>query len=76
MILEPLEPPAVHMCLREPAGGFEAGRQDVAIDDVPRYVGDLEDLARCIRGEATFSYPKDHDFSVQQTLLRACGVDA
>jgi len=74
-ILEPLEPPAIRLCLREPVGGFKAGWQDVPVDDAPRYVGDVADLARCIRGEATFAYGKDHDFEVQRTLLRASGVD-
>jgi len=75
IILEPHEPPAIQLCLREPDGGFQAGWQAVPIDDAPRYVGDVADLARCIRGEATFGYSKEHDFSVQQTLLRASGID-
>ena len=75
VILEPLESPAIRLCLREPSGGFDAGWQTVPVDDAPRYVGDVADLARCIRGEATFAYGKDHDFDVQTTLLRASGVD-
>jgi len=76
IILEPHEPPAIQLCLREPVGGYQAGWQGVPIEDVPRYVGDVADLARCIRGEAAFGYPKEHDFGVQQTLLRASGIDA
>ncbi len=75
LVLEPLEPPSVLLCLREPAHGFQAGWQPVPVDDVPRYVRDLEDLARCIRGDATFAYPKSHDFEVQAALLQASGVE-
>ncbi len=76
ILLEPLEPPTLQLCLREPAHGFQAGWQTVPIDDVPRYVRDMEDLARCIRGESTFGYAKEHDYNVQRTLLGACGIEA
>ena len=38
-------------------------------------VEDLKELARCIRGEQEFPYSKEHDLIVQETLLRACGVE-
>ncbi len=75
VILEPLEPPTVQLCLCEPRAGFQAGWQTVLVENIPRYVRDVEDLARCIRGEAEFSYANQHDFNVQKTLLRACGIE-
>ena len=71
MILDPLEPPAGRLCLRQAADGFQAGWQTVPLENLPRHVRDLEDLARCIRGEAEFSYSKEHDLSVQKTVLQA-----
>lgn len=75
IVLQPLEPPAVRLCLSEPRGGYPAGRQDVAVPNVPRYVRDVEELARCIRGEQAFPYSRDHDLVMHETLLRACGVE-
>jgi len=72
VFMEPMEPPCVRMCLREPTAGYRAGWQSLAIRDEPRYVRDIEDLAHCIQGEATFQYSYEHDYIVQKTLLHAC----
>ena len=74
IVLQPLEPPAVRLCLSEPHDGYPAGWQDVAVPNIPRYVRDLEELARCIRDEQAFPYSKEHDIAMHETLLRACGV--
>ena len=73
MILEPLEPPILDICLEEEAGGFPKGRTRNELPDLHRHLRDLDDFARCIRGEAEFAYPKTHDLAVQRTILRACG---
>jgi predicted dehydrogenase len=74
IVLQPLEPPAVRLCLREPRGDYKAGWQPVEVRNIPRYVLDLEELARCIRGEQAYPYSYEHDYTVQETVLRACGV--
>jgi predicted dehydrogenase len=74
IVLAPLEPPAVRLCLRSPRDGFAAGWQEVPVEDVPRYTRDLAELARCIREEQPLPYPYAHDLTVQETVLRACGV--
>lgn len=76
VVIQPLEPAAVCLCLREPAADFQAGWQTVSVPDVPRYVRDLEELAECIRGEREFPYTKEHDFVVQETILRSSGERA
>ena len=75
IILSPLEPPAAQFCLGEPVERYKAGWQTVSFPDLDRHVLDFEDLARCIRGEKGFEYPKSHDFIVQRTVLRACGMN-
>lgn len=70
--LQPLEPPSLRLCLKEPRGGFAAGWQAVEVPWTPRYILDLQDLAACIRGERPFAYSPQHDLDVQETLLRAC----
>jgi len=73
--IEPLEPPAVTLNLRQAAGGFKKGIQQVPVPDYDRHVKDFEDFARCIRGEGQFAYTKQHDFEVQRVLLLASGVE-
>lgn len=73
--LEPLEPPTGRLALAKAAGGYTAGDHEVPFEDIPRHLRDFEDLARCIRGEKPFAYSKEHDYRVQQTLLRACGTE-
>ncbi|MBM3460137.1 MAG: Gfo/Idh/MocA family oxidoreductase [Armatimonadetes bacterium] len=73
-VLQPLEPPTVRLALREPRGGFAAGWQSVEVPNLPRYVRDLEELAACIRGERKFPYSYEHDYLVQETVLRCSGA--
>ena len=74
IILQPMEPPAIRMCLRQPRGGYDAGWQTVEVSHKPRYEEDLAELARVIRGEQAFSYLPEHDLVAQETVLRACGT--
>jgi len=73
--LSPLEPPQARLALRKAAGGFKARAQEVPLEDLPRHLRDIDDLASAIRGESRFTYSKEHDYDVQRTVLRACGTD-
>lgn len=73
IILQPLEPPSVRLCLAEPTDQYRKGWQTVTVADTPRYVGDVAELAKCLRGEMDFPYSKEHDYIVQETVLRASG---
>jgi len=72
--LNPLEPPAARLVLREAVGEYAAGSHTIPFEDLPRHAADLADLAACIRGERTFEYAKAHDLAVQKTLLQASGM--
>ena len=74
VIIEPLEPPAVQLCLSAPVAGFQKGWQRVPVENRPRYVADFAELAACIRASAPLSYSFEHDLTVQEALLRACGA--
>ena len=39
-----------------------------------RYVDDAADMARVIRGEKASDFSYEHDATVQETLLKACGL--
>jgi predicted dehydrogenase len=73
IIAEPIEPPAVRLHLIVPREGYSAGWQEISVPNTPRYEGDLRELARCVRAGGGLSFSTDHDFVVQETILRACG---
>jgi predicted dehydrogenase len=76
VIVQPIEPPAVRLCLRQPEAGYQAGWQAVPVENVPRYVRDFEEFAACIRGERQPSYDYDHDEAVQEAVLKSSGMEA
>ena len=67
----PLEPPQVRLTLKEPAGGFKKGAQEVPMENRPRYAADWRDFAAAIRGEKIWEFTTAHDLAVQETVLRA-----
>jgi predicted dehydrogenase len=71
ILLEPLEPPALRLCLRAPRPGFAAGWQEVPVRNWPRYERDLAELARCIHAGEPLPYSYDHDLAVQEVVLAA-----
>lgn len=62
------------MTFSEPHGQFKAGYQDVTFPKYTRYVDDAADMAKVIRGEKEFEFSPEHDLTVQETLLKACGL--
>jgi len=74
IVVQPIEPPAVRLCLSQAHEDFQVGWQSVSVPNIPRYLRDFEELARCVRGEQQPSYSLEHDSIVQETLLRACGT--
>jgi predicted dehydrogenase len=73
-IIQPIEPPAVRLCLAHPTAGYQPGWQSVPVENVSRYVRDFEEFAACIRGERSPSYDTDHDEAVQEAVLNASGM--
>jgi predicted dehydrogenase len=70
-IVRPIEPPTLEMDLATPAGPYAKGRQKVALPPYERYVGDIAELARAIRGEAPMSVTLDDELAVHETLITA-----
>lgn len=75
----PLEPARARLCLKEPAGGFRSGWQDVALPSAPgRYDDMLLDFSGMIAGrpsEASLFTPA-HDLLTQEILLQAAASPA
>ncbi len=76
VVLEPIEPPRIDLCLREAKGQYKADWQQVDVEDRPRYLGDLEELVGVIRGERQPRFSPKHDLLVQEMLVAACGGEA
>jgi len=73
IVLEPIEPPEIDLCLREARAGYRKGWQEVPVEDRPRYIGDLEEWIGVIRGEHPPFFSPEHDLLTHETLIRACG---
>ena len=74
VILEPLDPPSLRLCLDEDRDGYAEGWQRVEIEKRPSHIGDLRALVADIRGEKSPDRSLDHEFTVQETVLRAAGL--
>ncbi len=73
-ILEPLEPPALRLCLDADRDGYRKGWQTVPVEARPRYVESLRAFVGAIRGEKSPDRSLEHEFTVQETVLRAAGL--
>ncbi|HEX5273089.1 MAG TPA: Gfo/Idh/MocA family oxidoreductase, partial [Gemmataceae bacterium] len=72
--IQPLDNPTARVSLSKAREGFRKGTQEVKFPKYTRYVADAADMARIIRGEKRADFTPEHDLSVQETLLKACGL--
>jgi predicted dehydrogenase len=74
--IRPIEPGKLTLSLTEPHGGFAKGTHEVKLPrSSGRYDGEFADLAKVIRGEAKLAWSYEHDLAVQETVLRASGME-
>lgn len=71
--IQPLDNPSARVALSQARGEYRKGYQDIRFPKYVRYVDDAADMARIIRGEKAADFSYEHDFTVQETLLKACG---
>lgn len=72
--IQPLDNPSIRLALAAGRGDYKRGYQDIAVPRYSRYVGDAADMAQIIRGEKDADFSYDHDYHVQETVLKACGI--
>lgn len=72
--IQPLDNPSARVSLSQARGEYKKGTQNVTFSKYSRYIDDAADMARAIRGEKQFEFSYEHDFAVQETLLKACGI--
>jgi hypothetical protein len=74
--IQPLDNPSARVTMAESKGAFRKGSQEIKFPKYTRYVGDAADMAKVIRGEKGDDFSREHDLTVQTTLLKACGLPA
>lgn len=72
--MQPLDAPDVKVAFDESHAGYKKGYQDIKFGNYSRYVKDVSELAKWVRGQADPEYTYDHDYTVQKTLLKACDM--
>ncbi len=72
--IQPLDDPSARIAFSRPRGDYRKGYQDVKLPKFERYIADAADMAKVIRGEKPSDFSAEHDYAVQETLLKACGV--
>jgi predicted dehydrogenase len=72
--IQPLDAPSCRLAFSQPRGDYRAQTQEVKLPKFPRYVDDAADMAKILRGEKASDFSYDHDLTVQETLLQACGM--
>jgi len=72
--VQPLDSPSVRLALSKSRGIYQKGYQEIRFPKYTRFVDDAADMVRILRGEKSTDFPYEHDFTVQETLLKACGL--
>ncbi len=73
-VVRPLEPPMLHLDLARAAGPYRAGANAVPQPEYRRYRDELAELARAVREGLALPVGPDQERTIQETLLRVCGV--
>ena len=72
--IEPLDNPGIRVAFSTNRGKYIKGYQTIKFNGYRRYVADAADLAKIVRGEKDADFSYEHDLTVQETLLKGCGL--
>lgn len=72
--IQPLDNPSVRVAFSIERGKYRRGYQDIELPKYTRYIDDVADMARIIRGEKESNFSYQHDYHVQQAVLKASGL--
>lgn len=73
--IQPLDNPSVRLTLDRNRGEYKKGTHEITLPQFTRYVADAADMAAILRGEKTSDFSYEHDLIVQETVLKASGVN-
>jgi len=74
-VVRPIEPPTLQVDLAASAGPYKPGSQTQSFS-YSRYIEDFVELAAAVRGERKLRVTAAEDLIVQETLLRASGMES
>ena len=72
--IQPMAAPEAQFALLKARGSYRKGYQKVKLAPYTRYIDDIEDFAQIIRERKESAFTPQHDYNVQESLLRACGI--
>lgn len=73
--IQPLDRPTMKVAFSNTRGEYKKGYQTIEFQPpYQRYVGDVADFAKIIRGEKKSDFPIEHELMVQRSVLLACGL--
>lgn len=69
--LQPFGKPTASLTLSNGRGKYRKGEQEIKFAGYTRYKDDVADMARIIRREKDIDFSYDHDYFVQESVLKA-----
>lgn len=72
--LQPFGRPAANLTLSKAKGKYRKGQQAIKFPKYIRYIDDVADMAQIIRQEKVIDFSYEHDFHVQECVLKAAGL--
>ncbi|MFH1302851.1 MAG: Gfo/Idh/MocA family oxidoreductase [Planctomycetota bacterium] len=72
--LQPFGRPAATLTLANGKGKYRKGQQTIEFPGYTRYTDDVADMARIIRREKDIDFSYEHDYHVQESVLKAAGL--
>ena len=74
MSIGSIDNPTLEVDLAAAAGPYPQGPHTVALPAYTRYVGDMQEFAAAVRGEAQIAVTEREDLLVQEAVIAASGM--
>ncbi len=72
--LQPFGRPAASLSLSNAKGKYRKGQQSIEFPRYTRYMDDVADMARVIRRDKDLDFSYEHDYFVQECVLKSAGL--
>lgn len=72
--LQPFGRPSASLTLSQAKGKYRKGQQDISFSGYTRYQDDVADMAKIIRREKDIDFSYQHDYDVQETVLKSASL--
>tara|TARA_R100001132_G_scaffold27047_1_gene30577 strand:- start:12741 stop:13724 length:984 start_codon:yes stop_codon:yes gene_type:complete len=72
--LQPFGRPSASLTLSQAKGKYRKGQQEISFPGYTRYTDDVADMAKIIRREKDIDFSYQHDYDVQETVLKSASL--